>query len=64
MVKLRGGWSEVQCQRGTAHFSSLLVLTSKDLTLCEEMQEQEAIGVVKCGNDPVVSAGAREVCVG
>lgn len=43
---------------------SLLVLTSKHLTLCEEMQKQEAIGMVKCGNDPVVSAGASEVCVG
>lgn len=42
---------------------SLLVLTSKDLTLCEEMQKQEAIGVVKCGSVEV-SAGAREVCVG
>lgn len=57
---LRSPVSERHC---TLQFS-LLVLTSKDLTLCEEMQKQEAIGVVNCGNDPVVSAGARDVCVG
>lgn len=43
---------------------SPLALTSKDLILCEQMQKQEVIGMVKCGNDQVVGPGAMEVCVG
>lgn len=43
---------------------SLLVLTSMDLTLCEDLQEQEATGRVRCGNDQVVGPGAKDMFVG
>lgn len=43
---------------------SLSVLTSMDLILCEDLQEQEATGRVRCGNDQLVGPGAKDMSVG
>lgn len=55
----RPGFEELACEeegqkpsvRGYLQTSglSLLVLISRDLILCEEMQKQEAVAMVKCG---------------